>query len=85
MSGPREEIFNCAVNILAVEYLIKTKNPEEYRKRLFQLRDLHDQQLEELYFTLGLNTHIKNLGEMITHDNYDYQCGALLRFLDDLS
>lgn len=79
-----EQAFNAAVNILAVEYLIKTVNEHEYSKRIEQLRKLDSSDLESLHLTLSLNMqHIGNLGEMITQGDYNYQVNELFEFLDE--
>jgi hypothetical protein len=74
--------FNAAVNILAVEYLIKTENKQEYGRRIDQLYALSFSDLECLTFELEFNMHIGNLGEMITQNDYDDQVVVLLKFLD---
>lgn len=78
------DAYVTAVNILAVEYLIKTKDEDEYDKRSKQLNELSDLDLEMLYFELSLNKHTSSLGAMITQGDYDSQKENLLWFLDDL-
>ena len=78
-----KDTFNAAVYILAVEYLVKTDNKEEYSIRIKQLQALDLTDLACLNIALELNMHIGNLGEMITQDDYDYQVEALFDFLDE--
>ena len=80
------ETWATAVNILAVEYLVKTDNHAEYSRRLEQLRKRFTEDenaISELNVLLTLNMHVDNLGTMITQGNYDYQCKMLLKFLDE--
>lgn len=74
--------FNAAINILAVKYLVKTNNTEEYGSRCDQVQKLDLSDLQSLNIVLSLNMHIGNLGEMITHGDYDYQVVDLIEFLD---
>lgn len=71
-----------AVNILAVEYLIKTDDREEYSRRIEQLRALTEDDLTVLHIYLDLNMHISSLGAMITQGDYEHQRDILLDFLD---
>lgn len=83
--------FNCieadayvtAINILAVEYLVKTQNPEEYSRRVHQVYELTDNELSSLWVWLSMNRHTSTLGAMITQGDYEYQRDDLLEFLDD--
>ena len=83
--------FNCieadayvtAINILAVEYLVKTQNPEEYSRRVHQVYELTDDELSSLWVWLSMNRHTSSLGAMITQGDYEYQRDDLLEFLDD--
>ena len=77
------EAFNAAVNILAVEYLVKTDNKEEYAKRINQVYSLDEFELSVLWVGLTLNMHAKNLGEMITQGDYEEQREYLFEFLDE--
>lgn len=77
-----KKVFNAAVNILAVEYLIKTNNQTEYDRRIGQLYFLDTSDLASLDIALSLNMHIGNLGEMITQGDYDYQVEELFIFLN---
>lgn len=61
---------NCIVNILAVEFLIKTNDAESYSKWISIANTMDEVDNKNLYFTLALNRHINNLGEMITQDDY---------------
>lgn len=76
------EAYITAINILAVEYLVKTNNPEEYGRRVNQVYELTDVELEILYIWLSLNMHTSSLGAMITQGDYDTQRDELMTFLD---
>ena len=76
------DAYITAINILAVEYLVKTNNPEEYSRRIHQVYDLTDDELEILYIWLSLNMHTSSLGAMITQGDYDKQREELMTFLD---
>ena len=76
------ETYCTAINILAVEYLIKINNPEEYSRRVNQVCDLTEDELSLLYIDLNLNKHTSTLGAMITQHDYDTQRELLLDFLD---
>ena len=76
------EAYITAINILAVEYLVKTNNPEEYGRRVEQVYELSDDDLQILYIWLSLNMHTSSLGAMITQGDYDTQRDELLNFLD---
>ena len=78
-----QKAYDTAINILAVEYLIKTSNHEEYGRLGEVLTMLSDYELERLYVDLSLNMHVNNLGEMITHDDYGFQKELLFLFLDE--
>lgn len=76
------EVYVTAINILAVEYLIKTDNKEEYIRRVEQVSGLTDYELTYLWVELSLNMHTSSLGAMITHGDYEHQKENLLNFLD---
>lgn len=76
------EAYITAINILAVEYLVKTNNPEEYSRRINQVYKLTDEDLELLYIYLSMNMHTSSLGAMITQGDYDNQRDELMTFLD---
>ena len=78
-----QKAFDAAINILAVEYLIKTSNREEYGRLGDVLNTLNNYELERLYVDLSVNMHVNNLGEMITHDDYNFQKELLFLFLDE--
>lgn len=83
MEEYNNKIINAAVNILAVEYLVKTNDEKEYGRRIDQLYNLDDYDLSLLGIALELNMHIDNLGEMITQGDYEYQKEALFKVLDE--
>lgn len=86
MYDDEKDAYNAAVNILAVEYLIKENNPEEYGRRIEQLYKVRDcSDISSLAFLLSFNMHISNLGAMITQGDYDEQKETLLNFLDERS
>ena len=74
--------YVTAINILAVEYLIKTNNQDEYTRRVNQVYELTETDLEDLYFWLTFNMHTSTLGAMITQGDYTAQRGLLFDFLD---
>jgi hypothetical protein len=76
------EAYITAINILAVEYLVKTNNSEEYGRRINQVYELTDEDLELLYIYLSLNMHTSSLGAMITQGDYENQREELMNFLD---
>ena len=76
------DAYITAINILAVEYLIKTDDREEYSKRVHQVYELTEDELVVLHIHLSLNMHTSSLGAMITQGDYEHQREALLYFLD---
>ena len=76
------DAYVTAINILAVEYLIKTDNREEYTRRINQIYELTENDLEVLHVRLSLNMHTSTLGAMITQGDYEDQREELLYFLD---
>jgi hypothetical protein len=74
--------FDCAANILAVEYLIKVNDPNKYGELIEKLYKLEQDDLEYLQLMLSLNMHINNLGEMITQGDYPYQMKILLEYIN---
>ena len=76
------DAYVTAINILAVEYLIKTDDREEYSRRCQQVYELTETELDILHIRLSLNMHTSSLGAMITQGDYDYQRERLLHFLD---
>lgn len=76
------EAYCTAINILAVEYLIKTYNWDEYSKRVRQVYELTETELSILYIILTLNKHTSTLGAMITQGDYSEQLEELMLFLD---
>lgn len=80
--NPETAAYCTAINILAVEHLIKTNNPEEYRRRCKQVSALTEDELVILHIWLDLNKHISTLGAMITQGDYASQLEDLYNFLD---
>ena len=78
------EVYVTAINILAVEFLIKTRDEERYSHYCDIVNKLDDYDLELLWWELTLNMHTSSLGAMITHSDYDEQRDNLLYFLDHL-
>lgn len=74
--------YITAVNILAVEYLVKTHEPDEYSRRIGQVYALTEDNLVVLHIYLDLNMHISSLGAMITQGDYEQQREILLDYLD---
>ena len=76
------DAYTTAINILAVEYLIKTDNYKEYSERVGLIYELNEEELTVLHIRLSLNMHTSSLGAMITQGDYEHQREALLYFLD---
>lgn len=76
------EAYTTAINILAVEYLIRTYNWGEYTRRAKQVYELTPDELVCLYIELSMNKHTSNLGAMISHGDFGGQRDDLLYFLD---
>lgn len=76
------DAYTTAINILAVEYLIKTDDREEYSRRVHQVYELTENELDVLHIYLSLNMHTSSLGAMITQGDYERQREKLLYFLD---
>lgn len=76
------DAYVTAINILAVEYLIKTNNKEEYSRRCNQVSELSETDLSILWCWLSINHHTSTLGAMITQGDYENQRDDLLYFLD---
>lgn len=76
------DAYVTAINILAVEYLVKTDNHEEYSRRCDQVSNLTEDELSILWCWLSINRHTSSLGAMITQGDYDGQRDDLLYFLD---
>jgi hypothetical protein len=74
--------YVTAVNILAVEYLIKTDNEAEYSRLCEKVYKLDLGDLESLFILLDLNMHTSSLGAMITQGDYDTQKRILLEYLE---
>ena len=77
------EAYCTAINILAVEYLVKTNDWEEYSKRVQQVYELTETEMSVLYINLSLNKHTSTLGAMITQGDYEAQRDELMHFLDN--
>lgn len=76
------EAYVTAVNILAVEYLIKQHDEKTYTKYINIVYDLSEPDLMDLGSRLSLNMHTDTLGSMITQGDYDDQKRYLIEFLD---
>lgn len=74
--------YVTAINILAVEYLIKTQDEETYGKYCELVNELSDDELDDLQFDLSFNMHTSSLGAMITQGDYDEQRKILMDYLD---
>lgn len=74
--------YVTAVNILAVEYLIKTDNEAEYGRLIDIVNKLDLGDLMHLFLLLDFNMHTSSLGAMITQGDYDSQKCILLEFLE---
>lgn len=78
------DAYVTAINILAVEYLVKTHDEEEYVRRTVQVNALDEVELSSLWVGLSLNMHTSTLGAMITQGDYEYQREELFNFLDNM-
>lgn len=67
------DVWDAAINILAVEFLVKENNPEKYKEYTDILSSFDDVDMENLRIDLSFNMHIRNLGEMISQGDYDEQ------------
>lgn len=76
------EAYVTAINILAVEYLVKTNNEEEYGKWADVVSRLSDDELNILEVSLSFNAHTSSLGAMITQGDYESQRETLMEFLE---
>ena len=75
--------YVTAINILAVEYLIKTNDEPTYANLCKKVSELSQHELEHLQFIFSFNKHNSTLGAMITQGDYDYQKKLLLDFLEE--
>lgn len=82
-SNNPSEGYAAAVNLLAVEYLVKRNDPEGYKKYINIFYKLTDEDLDELDFRLGLNRHISTVGAMITQGDYDSLIQDLIEYLEE--
>lgn len=76
------EAYVTAINILAVEYLVKMNDFAEYSRRCKQVEALTSDELSVLWVWLSMNMHTSTLGAMITQHDYDDQRDELFLFLD---
>lgn len=76
------EAYVAAVNILAVEFLVKTNDRKKYTMYMKVLEELDTDKLESLYYLISNMMHTSTLGAMITQGDYDIQKGALLNYLN---
>lgn len=76
------EAYCTAINILAVEYLVKTYDREEYDRRVQQVYELTEIDLAILHTYLSLDKHTSTLGAMISQGDYESQRDDLIYFLD---
>lgn len=75
------DVWDAAINILAVEFLVKENNPQKYSENHDILSSFDDIDMDGLRIDLSLNMHIQNLGEMITQGDYNEQKEILFRGL----
>lgn len=73
--------YATAINILAVEYLIKLQDKDTYGYYCDIVNDLSEDELDDLDFELSFNMHTSTLGAMITQGDYDEQVRVLIGFL----
>lgn len=79
----KHEAWIAALNILAVEFLVKTNQPEKYQHYRDELDSLSDDNLTIMhaYFDMG-NGHTTSLGHMLSHGDYDSLKETLFDLLD---
>lgn len=75
------DVWDAAINILAVEFLVKKNDYEKYKEYADVLSSFDDIDMDDLRIDLSLNMHIQNLGEMISQGDYDEQKEILFRGL----
>lgn len=80
----KHEAWVAALNILAVEFLVKTNQPDKYTQYCEKLSALTDDELDILHIDLEINHHITSLGHMLSHGDYDWVKGALFEFLEEI-
>ena len=80
--GPFAAAYTTAINILAVEYLIRTEDDKTYGKYCDIVNKLSEDELDDLEFALSFNKHTSSLGAMITQGDYDEQKRILIDYLD---
>lgn len=82
-----ETDFNACINILAVEFLIKENNEKlygEYCTKVYEIYNCKDDEKNaEIDILMELNVHSRNLGEMITQNDYDELKEGLIKILDN--
>lgn len=78
-----QHVYNAAVNILAVEYLVKELNHKKYFDGTEILSSFDDADMLSLDVKISLNMHIANLGLMIIEGDYDDQKEILLSALKE--
>lgn len=76
------EAYVTAVNILAIEYLVKQNNYDEYGKWVEIVYRLTEEELYTLQARLSINAHTSSLGAMITQGDYESQREDLMEFLE---
>lgn len=77
------DAYNAAVNILAVEFLVKERAIEKYSRYIKILYTFDTLDLLCLDISLSFNKHISNLGAMITQGDYDSQRDILFAALKE--
>lgn len=78
------EGYVAAINILAVEFLVKKYDRDEYTKWVNKVYALSEEDLDFLYFRLALNMHTSTLGAMISQGDYEFQRETLFDFLKEV-
>lgn len=77
------EGYVAAINILAVQYLIKTPDVMEYSRLVDIVYGLTDEELNELDFYLSMDTNISTIGAVITNGDFDKLLKILLEYLKE--
>lgn len=77
------EAWAAALNILAVEFYVKSNDAEKYSHYCTILNSLNDNDLDVLHCLMQINNHITSLGHMFSHGDYDSVKDTLFEFLDE--
>lgn len=74
--------YVTAINILAVEFLVKTDNKDEYARLCQEVYKLSEDELSDLGLIFDFNRHPSTLGAMITQRDYESMKEDLMEYLE---